>query len=128
MLVKNLALALILLAVGSSATGEILAWNAVTTYTDGTSTGVSPVMYRVFWSTGASLTSLMEIGTASKGTTRKFHVARESMPRGSTIYFTARAIVGGTESANTAPLSWTVPNKHPATPGNFRKQQGEEPK
>jgi len=125
---KRLALALLLLVVSSPAMGEILAWNPVTTYTDGTPVGTSRVTYRVFWSESVSLTSLTEIGTASSDTTRKFYVAYEGMTRGATIYFTARAIVGGAEGVNAAPLTWTVPRRNPSAPGNIRKQQMEVPK
>ena len=128
MYAKRLALALILLAVSSPVMAEMLIWDAVTTYTDGTPVGTSRVMYRVFWSESMSMIPLTEIGTASRGTKRKFHVAHESMPRGATIYFTARAIVEGAESANAAPLTWTVPKRNPSAPGNFRRYQKEETK
>jgi hypothetical protein len=123
---KTLVMIVILVAVlfftMLNARAETLAWNAVTTYTDGTSIGTATVTYRAFWSTSSTLSSLAEIGASGSGTTRTFNIDTETMPRGTIIYLTSRAIVGGVESANAAALSWNVPTKAPSAPTNVRMQ------
>jgi len=106
---------------GGVASAETLSWGSVTTYTDG-STITGTVTYRAFWSASASLSSLHEMGTAGTGTSRVFSVDSEGMVRGSIVYFTARTIVGGVESANATALSWNVPTKAPSAPTNLRMQ------
>ncbi len=113
----------IILAVAATAApsrAETLAWTAPTTYTDGTSIGSATITYRAFWYTSPS--TLHEIGSAGTSTTRTFNVDTEGMTRGTTVNFTARAIVGGVESTNAPALSWNVPTKAPSAPSNVRMQ------
>jgi hypothetical protein len=106
----------ILFTFSGFAMAETLSWNAVTTYTNGTSIGSAAVTYRAFWSTSSSLITLHELGSASGSTYRSFSIDSASMPRGTTIHFTCRAIVGGVESANSSSLSWYVPVLPPLAP------------
>ena len=96
---------LAILATAIAAQAETLAWNAVTTYTDGSSIGTATVTYRAFWSTSSSLTSLTEIGSAGTALSKTFVVDTAGMTRGTTVYFTARSIVGGVESSNAPAMS-----------------------
>ena len=111
---------LAILATAIAAQAETLAWNAVTTYTDGTSVGTATVNYQAYWTTNSNLTGLTALGTSGTALTRTFNVDTELMPRGSIIYFTVKATVNGTDSALATPLSWTVPTKAPSAPTNVR--------
>lgn len=104
------------------AQAETLSWNAVTTYTDGSSIGSASVTYTPVWSTSSSLASPTALGTSTTATSRAFNINTEAMPRGSTIYFGVRATVGGVASAYSSPLSWLVPTVAPSSPGNLRVQ------
>jgi hypothetical protein len=104
-----------------SAFAETLSWNAVTQYTDGTSIGTASVTYRAYWTTDATLaTGLNAIGSSTTSTAVVFDVTAAGMPRGSIIYFTCKATVGGVDSAMASALSWNVPTKAPASPANLR--------
>lgn len=110
-------------SVALPAAAETLSWNAVTTYTDGTSIGSATVTYQAYWSTSSALTNLNSLGSSSTSTSRTFNVDTETMPRGSAIYFTCRSTVGGVVSALAAPMSWNVPTaatKAPSSPINLR--------
>jgi 3D (Asp-Asp-Asp) domain-containing protein len=111
---------LAILATAIAAQAETLAWNAVTTYTDGTSVGTAAVNYQAYWTTNSNMTGLTALGTSGTATSRTFNVDTEVMPRGSIIYFTAKATVNGTDSALATPLSWTVPTKAPSAPASLR--------
>ena len=113
---------LAILATAIAAQAETLAWNAVTTYTDGSSIGTATVTYQAYWTTNSNLTGLTALGTSGTALTRTFNVDTELMPRGSIIYLTSKATVNGTDSALATPLSWNVPTKAPAPPGNLRMQ------
>lgn len=104
------------------ALAETLSWNAVTTYTDGSSIGSTPVTYTAIWSTSASLTSPSTLASATSSTSTTFSIGTAGMPRGSTIYFGVKATVGGVDSAYSSALAWTVPTLAPASPGNLRVQ------
>ncbi len=104
------------------AQAETLSWNAVTTYTDGSSIGSASVTYTPVWSTSSSLASPTALGTPTASTSRAFSITTEAMPRGSTIYFAVKATVGGVDSAYSSPLSWLVPTIAPSSPGNLRVQ------
>lgn len=116
----TLAAALLLAATAVAAQAETLSWNAVTTYTDGTSVGTATVTYQAYWSTNASLSGLAPLGSSTTSTSRAFSVDTEGMPRGSIVYLTCKATVGGVDSALASPLSWNVPSKAPAAPANLR--------
>ena len=118
---KKMILAMVLLlALAGMANAETLAWNAVTTYTDGTSIGTATVAYEAIWSTSLTLSSPQAL--TESGTTAPFVIDTAGMPRGSTIYFSVRATVAGTNSAWATPLSWLVPAKVPSAPTNLRMQ------
>jgi len=118
---KKLILAVALLfALAGMANAETLAWNAVTTYTDDTLIGTATVTYEAIWSTSSALTSPQPL--TESGTTAPFVIDTAGMPRGSTIYFSVRATVAGTNSAWATPLSWLVPTKVPSAPTNLRMQ------
>ena len=119
---RSLVLALILLAVSSPAIAETLAWNAVTTYTDGSPIGTATVNYTAYWTPNSNMTGLTAIGTPGTATSRTFNIDTATMPRGTIIYFTAKATVGGVDSALATSLSWTVPTKAPSPPTNLRLQ------
>lgn len=104
----------------ASAGAETLSWNAVTTYTDGTSIGSTTVTYQAYWTPNANLTGLNPLGSSGTSTSRVFNVDSSGMPRGSIIYFTCKSTVNGTDSALAASLSWNVPTKAPSAPGNLK--------
>lgn len=118
--IASFLVALAFVATAVAAQAETLSWNAVTTYTDGTSVGTATVTYQAYWTTSSSLTSLTPIGAATTSTSRAFAVETEGMPRGSIIYFTCKATVGGVDSGLASALSWNVPSKAPSAPGNLR--------
>ena len=127
MKIKNVILPFLLLLSGflicaTPAQAETLSWNAVTTYTDGSAIGSTPVTYTAIWSTSASLTSPTTLvsGTSSLSTT--YNITTAAMPRGSTIYFGVKSTVGGVDSAYSSALSWLVPTLSPSSPSNLRVQ------
>jgi hypothetical protein len=115
-----------LLVVGATAViaqAETLSWNAVNTYTDGTSIGNSTVTYQAYWSTSSNLTNLHTLGSSGTSTSRSFNVDSAGMPRNSTVYFATKATVGGVDSALSSSLSWNVPAgtiNVPSAPSNLR--------
>lgn len=111
-----------MLGLAYPARAETLSWTAVTTYTDGSSIGSATVTYSAYWSSSNTLSNLHSVGSAGTSTNRAFNIDTESMPRGQTIYFTAKSTVGGVDSALAAPLAWPVPTKAPAAPTNLRMQ------
>jgi hypothetical protein len=113
---------LAILATAIAAQAETLAWNAVTTYTDGTSIGSATVTYQAYWTANSNLTNLSTLGSSGTSTSRTFNVDTEAMPRGSIVYFTVKATVNGTDSALATALSWNVPTKAPSAPTNVRMQ------
>jgi hypothetical protein len=106
----------VLLAVAATAVtaqAETLRWNAVTTYTDGSSISAT-VTYQVYWSTSSSLTNLHALGSSTTSTSRSFDLDSAGMPRSSPgntsrVYFVTKATVGGVDSALSSSLSWIVP-------------------
>jgi len=115
-----------LLAIGATAMtaqAETLSWNAVTTYTDGSSIGGATVTYQAYWSTSSGTSGLNPLGSSGTSTSRTFNVDTEGMPRGQTIYFRSRATVAGTNSAYSSAFQWTVPaatTKVPSAPSNLQ--------
>lgn len=107
------------LAAGT-ANAETLSWNAVTTYTDGSSVGSATVTYQAYWSSSSSLTNLHSLGSSTTSTSSSFSVDSVGMPRGSIVYLSVKATVGGVDSQMAAPLSWNVPAKTPSAPTNLR--------
>jgi hypothetical protein len=116
------AFLLAIAATAVNAQAETLAWNAVTTYTNGTSIGSATVTYTAYWSTSSNLTNLQTLGSGT-ATSRTFNVESAGMTRGSTVYFTTKATVGGVDSALATAMSWNVPAATPpvpAAPTNLR--------
>ena len=115
-----------LLAIGATAAiaqAETLSWNAVTTYTDGSSIGSATVTYQAYWSTNSGTSGLNPLGSSGTSRSRTFNVDTEGMPRGQTIYFRSRATVAGTNSAYSSAFQWTVPAaapKVPSAPNNLQ--------
>ena len=119
--ILSLAFALTVAVFPLLAHAETLSWNAVTTYTDG-STITAPVTYTAVWSTSSTLATPTTLASNISTLSTTFNVTTAAMPRGTTIYFGVRATVGGVNSAYSAPLSWLVPTLAPSTPGNLRVQ------
>ncbi|NJD62545.1 MAG: hypothetical protein FIA93_07480, partial [Deltaproteobacteria bacterium] len=91
------------------ALAETLAWDAVTTYTDGSSIGSTPVTYTAVWSTSSSLASPATLAASISATSTAFSIATAGMPRGSTVYFGVRATVNGVTSSYSSAMAWAVP-------------------
>jgi len=126
MKIKNFILPIVLLSgillCATSAQAETLSWNAVTTYTDGSAIGSTPVTYTAVWSTSSSLTSPTTLVTGTSSLSSTFNITTAAMPRGTTIYFGVRSTVGGVNSAYSTALSWLVPTLSPSSPSNLRVQ------
>ena len=117
------AFLLAVVATAVTAQAETLSWSAVTTYTDGTSIGNATVTYQAYWSTNSNLTNLDTLGSSTTSTSKNFSFDSEGMPRGSVVYFTTKATVGGVDSALSSSLSWNVPpgtTPAPSPPMNLR--------
>ena len=110
------AFLLAIAATAVTAQAETLSWNAVTTYTNGTSIGSATVTYQAYWSTSSNLTNLQTLGSSGTATSRTFNVDSAGMQRGSTVYFTTKATVNGVDSALSSSLSWNVPAATPPVP------------
>ena len=121
-IILSLALATIIVVCAAGAYAETLSWNAVTTYTDGSSIGTATVTYTAVWSTSSSLTSPTTLVSGTSSTSATFSIGTAGMPRGSTIYFGVKATVAGVDSAYSTALSWSVPSLTPSSPGNLRVQ------
>ena len=121
-IILSLALATSILVCAAGARAETLSWNAVTTYTDGSSIGSATVTYTAIWSTSSSLTSPTALASGTSSTSATFSIGTAGMPRGSTIYFGVKSTVAGVDSAYSTALSWNVPNLTPSSPGNLRVQ------
>jgi len=121
-IIRTLAFVLCIVVFSVAAQAETLSWSAVTTYTDGSSVGSAAVTYTAVWSTSSNLGSPTALASSISGTSTAFNVTTAGMPRGSTVYFGARATVGGVDSALSTPLSWLVPSISPSSPANLRLQ------
>jgi len=116
---------LAILATAIAAQAETLAWNAVTTYTDGTSIGTTTVTYQAYWSTSSGTTGLTALGSSGTSMSVTFNIDTAAMPRGQTIYFRSRATVAGVNSDYSAAFPWAVPAatlKTPTAPSNLHLQ------
>ena len=113
----------VIAATAITAQAETLSWNAVTSYTDGSSIGSASVTYQAYWTSNSNLTGLHTLGSSTTQTSRSFNVDSSGMPRGSVVYFTTKATVNGVDSALSASLSWNVPPAAtlvPSAPDNLR--------
>lgn len=90
-----------------------LTWDPVTTYTDSTPIEAGKtVTYTAYWTTdaGLSLASLHTIGASLPQNSTTFDPDVQGMTRGSTVYFTAKAVLNtGEESSLSPAFSWIVP-------------------
>jgi len=104
-----------------SAFAETLSWKGVTTHTDGSPIAPATGSCRAYWTADSDLaTRLTAIGSSTTSTSVVFDVASSGMLRGSTIFFTCKATVGGVDSALASALSWDVPVRAPSSPANLR--------
>lgn len=120
--IMSLVLVPVIMLYAMGAQAETLSWNAVTTYTDGSSIGTTPVTYTAVWSTSSSLTTPTTLASGTSSLSTTFSIGTAGMPRGSTIYFGVKSTVGGVDSAYSTALSWAVPTLAPSSPGNLRIQ------
>jgi hypothetical protein len=98
------------------AKGESLSWSPVNSYTDGTPIAPATVSYLAYWTLNPGLTTgLNSIGSTVTNSIT-FNIDTLGMPRGSTIYFTCRSRVNGSDSALSSPYAWQVPNVVPPPP------------
>jgi len=103
----------ILAALASPAFAETrtISWEPVTIYTDGTPIEAGKeVTYSAYWTTDPGLGSLRTIGTSFATASTTFDPDVLGMPRGGTVYFTAKAVLGtGEVSALSPGYAWVVP-------------------
>jgi hypothetical protein len=118
--ILSLVLFMVLIICAGAARAETLSWNAVTTYTDGSAIGSTPVTYTAIWSTSSSLTSPTTLASGTSSLSTTYNITTAAMPRGSTIYFGVKSTVGGVDSAYSSALSWLVPTLSPSSPANLR--------
>lgn len=99
-----------------------ISWDSVTTYTDGSQIESAKIVsYVSYWSLDSALplSSLHQIGTIGTATFATFDPTVQGMIRGTTVFFTAKAILNtGEESALSPAFPWLVPAiVIPGTPG-----------
>ncbi|MHB1012718.1 MAG: autotransporter outer membrane beta-barrel domain-containing protein [Desulfobacteria bacterium] len=99
------------LATPAFAETRTISWDPVTTYTDNTLIEAGKtVSYSAYWTTDPGLGSLHTLGTSLATTSTTFDPTVQGMTRGSTVYFTAKAVLStGEESALSPAFSWVVP-------------------
>lgn len=118
-LIACLASALALPGMSKAETLTII-WNAVTTYTDGTPIESNKeIKYDIYWTSDAGLSagSLHPVVSSTVQTTGTFDPDLVGMPRGTTVYFTADAVLNtGEKSSLTPAYSWAVPPLVPSSP------------
>jgi hypothetical protein len=99
------------LAAPAFAETRTVSWDPVTTYTDGTPIEAGKtVTYSTYWTTDPGLGSLRTLGASIASTSTTFDPTVQGMPRGGTVYFTAKAVLNtGEESALSPGYAWVVP-------------------
>jgi len=99
------------LAAPAFAETRTVSWDPVTTYTDGTPIEAGKtVTYSAYWTTDPALGSLRTIGTSLAATSTTFDPDVQGMPRGGTVYFTAKAVLNTDEESVLSPaFPWVVP-------------------
>jgi hypothetical protein len=115
------------LAIPAFAETRTISWSPVTTYSDGTPIEAGKtVTYTACWTTdaGLSIGSLHTIGSPLSQTSTTFDPDLQGMTRGSTAYFTAKAVMNtGEESTLSPAYAWVVPlgtpSRNPAAPANI---------
>ncbi|HEY6014444.1 MAG TPA: hypothetical protein VIU37_10565 [Candidatus Limnocylindrales bacterium] len=95
------------------AENRTVSWNPSTTYTDGTPFAPgTTVRYDVYWSVdpGLSPASLQPIASLVAGTSTPFDPDALGMPRGTSVYITADAVLNTGETSTLAvAYAWNVP-------------------
>ena len=98
------------LATPAFAETRTISWDPVTTYTDNTPIAPKTVSYTAYWSTDPLFGTLNTLGISLTTTSTTFDPTVQGMPRGGTVYFTAKAVLNtGEESALSPAYSWVVP-------------------
>jgi hypothetical protein len=99
------------LATPAVAETRTISWDPITAYTDGTPIEAGKtVTYSAYWTTDPGLGSLRTIGTSLATTSATFDPTVQGMPRGGTVYFTAKAVLNTGEASTLSPAySWVVP-------------------
>ena len=99
------------LAAPAFAETRTISWEPVTTYTDGTPIeSGKEITYSAYWTTDPGLGSLRTLGTSFATTSTTFDPDVQGMPRGETVYFTAKAVLStGEVSALSPGYAWVVP-------------------
>ena len=99
------------LVTSASAEPRTISWNPVTAYTDGTPIEAGKtVAYSAYWTSDPGLGSFRTIGTSLATTSTTFDPDVQGMPRGGTVYFTAKAALStGEESALSPGYAWVIP-------------------
>jgi hypothetical protein len=112
-LLACLASALALPGLSKAETGTI-AWNAVTTYNDGTPIESNVyITYNMYWTSDAGLSadSLRPVVSSAVQTTYTFDPDLAGMPRGTTFYLTGETVLStGAKSELTPAIPSTLPN------------------
>ena len=112
-LLACLVSALALPGLSKAETGT-LAWNAVTTYNDGTPIESNVyIMYNMYWTSDAGLSadSLRPVVSSAVQTTYTFDPDLAGMPRGTTFYLTGETVLStGAKSSLTPAIPSSLPN------------------
>ena len=101
-----------------------LAWDPVTTYTNGASLDPGrTVRYAAYWTNDPTLSaeSLRQLASSISGTTLEFDPSANQMAKNQVVYVTLRAILDtGIQSSLAASVIWRVSNTGPVPPGQGR--------
>jgi hypothetical protein len=107
----------------TSAEQRQVSWTPVTTYTDGTPIGADEALtYSVYWTDDPWLSpgSLRNLVSSLPETSITFDPTDAGMPRGQTIYFTAKSVLNtGEQSSLSTAAAWNVPVYVPSSPSNI---------
>ncbi len=108
---------------GTSAEQRQVSWTPVTTYSDGTPIGADEVLtYSIYWTDDPWLSpgSLRPLVSSLPETSFPFDPTDAGMPRGQTIYFTAKSVLNtGEQSSLSTATAWNVPVLVPSSPSNI---------
>lgn len=111
------------LPLSTSAEQRRVTWTPVSTYTDGTPIGADKILtYRVYWTTdpGLSTGSLRSLVSSIPETSITFDPTDAGMPRGQTIFFTAKSVLNtGEQSSFSEAVAWDNPVLVPSSPSNI---------
>jgi len=108
---------------GTFAEQRQVSWTPVTTYSDGTPIGADEVLtYSIYWTDDPWLSpgSLRPLVSSLPETSFPFDPTDAGMPRGQTIYFTAKSVLNtGEQSSLSTATAWNVPVLVPSSPSNI---------